>query len=33
MLDGGRIVQDGTFDELVADEGGMFAGLARRQLA
>jgi NHLM bacteriocin system ABC transporter ATP-binding protein len=33
VLDAGRIVQDGTFEELVADEGGLFADLARRQFA
>ena len=30
MLDGGRIVEDGTYDELVA-RGGMFADLVERQ--
>lgn len=33
VLDAGRIVQDGTYDELAADKSGMFANLARRQLA
>ena len=30
VLDGGRIVEDGTFDELVAAEG-FFADLVKRQ--
>ncbi|MHB8340447.1 MAG: NHLP bacteriocin export ABC transporter permease/ATPase subunit, partial [Mycobacteriales bacterium] len=32
VLDGGRIVQQGSFDELAADEQGLFARLVRRQL-
>lgn len=31
VLDGGRIVESGTFDELVA-KGGMFAGFVKRQV-
>ena len=31
VLDGGRIVESGTFDELVAN-GGMFAGFVKRQV-
>ncbi len=31
VLDGGRIVESGTFDELVA-KGGMFAGFVKRQI-
>ena len=30
VLDGGRIVEDGTYDELIAKDG-YFAGLVRRQ--
>ncbi len=33
VMDAGRVVQQGTFDQLVAEEGGLFATLARRQLA
>lgn len=32
VMDAGRIVEDGTFDELIA-RGGMFANLAKRQMA
>jgi NHLM bacteriocin system ABC transporter ATP-binding protein len=32
VLDGGRVVQQGTYDELLADEQGLFARLARRQI-
>ncbi|WP_405151401.1 NHLP bacteriocin export ABC transporter permease/ATPase subunit [Sphaerisporangium sp. NBC_01403] len=32
VLDGGRIVQQGQYDELVADTEGLFARLARRQM-
>jgi ABC-type multidrug transport system fused ATPase/permease subunit len=30
VLDGGRIVEDGTYDELI-DKGGFFAELVERQ--
>jgi ABC-type multidrug transport system fused ATPase/permease subunit len=33
VLDRGVVVQQGTYDELIADEDGHFATLARRQLA
>ena len=33
VLDRGEVVQQGTYDELLADEDGHFAMLARRQLA
>ena len=33
VLDSGRILQEGSFDELIADDEGMFAQLAKRQLA
>lgn len=33
VLDRGEVVQEGTYDELLADEDGHFAMLARRQLA
>lgn len=33
VLDRGAVVQEGTYDELLADEDGHFALLARRQLA
>ena len=33
VLDRGAVVQQGTYDELIADEDGHFAMLARRQLA
>ncbi|MFI6629532.1 NHLP bacteriocin export ABC transporter permease/ATPase subunit [Nonomuraea fuscirosea] len=32
VLDGGRVVQQGTYDELLGDEHGLFARLARRQI-
>ncbi|MEV3983479.1 NHLP bacteriocin export ABC transporter permease/ATPase subunit [Nonomuraea sp. NPDC049758] len=32
VLDGGRIVQQGTYDELLTEEQGLFARLARRQM-
>jgi ABC-type bacteriocin/lantibiotic exporter with double-glycine peptidase domain len=32
VVDGGRIVQDGTYEELIAQPG-LFADLAKRQLA
>ncbi|MER6914750.1 ATP-binding cassette domain-containing protein [Streptomyces sp. NPDC000594] len=32
VMDQGRIVQSGTYDELLADTGGLFHRLARRQL-
>jgi ATP-binding cassette subfamily C protein len=31
-MDKGRLVESGTFDELVA-QGGLFAGLVKRQVA
>ena len=31
VLDGGRIVQDGTYDELVKNEDGLFFELVNRQ--
>lgn len=33
VMDAGRIVQDGTYESLLADEEGLFAALARRQIA
>ena len=33
VLDQGQVVQQGTYDELIADDDGHFAMLARRQLA
>ena len=33
VLDHGRIVQDGTYEQLMADEDGPFAKLARRQMS
>jgi ABC-type bacteriocin/lantibiotic exporter with double-glycine peptidase domain len=32
VLDGGQIIQQGSYDELLADEGGLFASLASKQL-
>jgi len=32
VLEGGRITQHGTYDELLADAGGLFASLASKQL-
>ncbi|MFC4589586.1 NHLP bacteriocin export ABC transporter permease/ATPase subunit [Sphaerisporangium corydalis] len=32
VMDGGRIVQQGQYDELVSDTGGLFARLASRQM-
>ena len=31
VLDGGHIVQDGTYDELIAQKSGLFYDLVRRQ--
>jgi ABC-type multidrug transport system fused ATPase/permease subunit len=33
VLDAGRIVQQGSYDELMQDGDGMFARLVRRQIA
>lgn len=33
VMDAGKVVQQGTYATLIADEDGMFAALARRQLA
>ena len=33
VLENGRIVQNGTYDELMDEEGGLFAELAKRQIA
>jgi NHLM bacteriocin system ABC transporter ATP-binding protein len=32
VLDGGQIIQQGSYDELLADAGGLFASLASKQL-
>ncbi|GGS93544.1 NHLP family bacteriocin export ABC transporter permease/ATPase subunit [Planobispora rosea] len=33
VLDQGKIVQQGSYEQLIAEEGGVFAALARRQMA
>ena len=33
VMDGGRVVQEGRYEELLADSAGLFARLAQRQMS